>query len=209
MPFLSLNRDVARLCRQASLMGVMSLSLLTTGCLSMKQYVDPTLPKVTIADLKQPETKQTVQLFLEYQTKGATNPQATELARPMVLATLKKSNLFSDVVMAPTTADRKLFITINNFPVTKDVGGKSFMTGFTLGLAGTMITDGFQMNAAYDVPGQPEVKHSYKHAMYSTIGNADGPANLVPVAKGEAIPSIMNGMVLNLLNDMSRAGELN
>lgn len=53
------------------------------------------------------------------------------------------------------------------------------------------------------------MKHSYRHALYSTIGNADGPANLTPAPKGEAIPIIMNGMVMNLLNDMSRAGELN
>ncbi|PFH11652.1 hypothetical protein BCF11_4104 [Collimonas sp. PA-H2] len=209
MPFLPLNRDLERLCRQASLMCVMSLSLLATGCISLKQYVDPTLPKVTVADLKQPETRQSVQLFLEYQNNGVINPQAADSVRPIILATLKKSNLFSDVVMAPASADRKLFITINNFPVTKNANGKAFMTGFTFGLAGTMITDGFQMNAAYDVPGQAEVKHSYRHALYSTIGNADGPANLAPVAKDEAIPLIMNGMVLNLLNDMSRAGELN
>lgn len=209
MPFLPLNRDLERLCRQASLMCVMSLSLLATGCMSLKQYVDPTLPKVTVADLKQPEARQSVQLFFEYQTKGATNAKATEEVRPMLLTTLKKSNMFSDVVMAPASADRKLFITINNFPITKDVAGKGVLTGLTLGLAGAMVTDGFQLNASYDVPGQTEVKHSYQHALHSTIGNADGPANLTPVAKGEAMPQIVDGMVLNLLNDMSRAGELN
>jgi hypothetical protein len=209
MSFLPLNRDLERLCRQASLMCIISLSLLATGCMSIKQYVDPTLPKVTMADLQQPETKQTVQLFFEFQTNGASNPKAAESVRPMVLATLKKSNLFSDIVVAPAAADRKLFITINNFPVTKNVAGKGFLTGLSLGLAGTTVTDGYQMNAAYDVPGQAEIKHSYQHALYSTLGNTDGPANLTPSPKGEAIPLIMNGMVLNLLNDMSRAGELN
>jgi hypothetical protein len=209
MPFLPLNWDLKRLRRQASLICIMSLSLLATGCMSLKQYVDPTLPKVTVADLKQPETRQSVQVFFEYQTKGATNAKATEEVRPMLLSTLKKSNLFSDVVMAPATADRKLFVTINNVPVTKNAAGKGFATGLTLGLSGTMVTDGFQMDAAYDVPGQAEVKHSYQHALHSTIGNADGPANLTPVAKGQAMPQIVDGMVLNLLNDMSRAGELN
>ncbi|AMP14079.1 hypothetical protein [Collimonas pratensis] len=209
MPFLPLNRDLKQLRRQASLICIMSLSLLATGCMSLKQYVDPTLPKVTVADLKQPETRQSVQVFFEFQNNGVTNPKAAESVRPMVLATLKNSNLFSDVVMAPASADRKLFVTINNVHVTKDAASKGFVTGLTFGLSGTMVTDGFQMNAVYDVPGQAEVKHSYRHALYSTIGNADGPANLTPAPKGEAIPIIMNGMVMNLLNDMSRAGELN
>ncbi|HAT32916.1 MAG TPA: hypothetical protein DCW29_19330 [Janthinobacterium sp.] len=189
-------------------MCVIAAGLLATGCVSMKQYVDPTLPKVTIADLTPSEPKQTVQLFFEYQTNAAMNAKATEAVRPMVLDSLKKSNLFSDVVMAPASAERKLFITINNFPVTKDAASKGFMTGLTFGMSGTMVTDGFQMNAAYDTPGQTEVKHTYQHALHTTIGNADGPANLVPAAKGEAIPQIMNDMVLNLLKDMSRAGEL-
>lgn len=49
MPFLPLNRDLERLCRQASLMCVMSLSLLAIGCTSPKQNVDPIPPKVAVA----------------------------------------------------------------------------------------------------------------------------------------------------------------
>lgn len=197
-----------KLRRAALLTCVITASVLMTGCISVKQYVDPTLPKVAYTDLKPVETKQTVQLFLEFQTNGATNASVTDKVRPMVLATMKKSELFADVVVAPASSERKLFITINNLADTKDAAAKGFGTGLTLGLAGSMVTDNFVMNATYVAPGQPEVKHTYRHAIHSTIGNADGPAGLTPVPKGQAAPIMLDGLMLNLLRDMSAAGEL-
>lgn len=195
--------------RLTALFAAACLSSLLTGCLSVKQYVDPTLPHVSYADLKPVVTKQPVQLFFEYQTKGTTNAKVTELVRPMLIDTMTKSALFSDVVVSPAAYERQLFITINNFPVTKDASTKGFMTGLTFGLAGTMVTDGFMLTAIYKAPGNGEVKHSYQHALHSTIGNASGPAGLTPVINADrGIREIMDGLMLNLLKDMNNAGEL-
>ncbi len=197
--------------RYAAITCIAAFSLLGSGCMSVKQYVDPALPKVAFTELKPVDNKQSVQVLFEFRTKGTPNASATNFVKPFVLDTLKKSNLFSDVVTAPAAADSKLFITIENVVVDKDAFAKGFGTGLTLGLAGTMVTDGYIMNADFSAPGKTEVKRSYKHAMHSTIGNADGPPGLTPVPKepkGEAIRQITEGLVLNLLNDMSKAGEL-
>jgi hypothetical protein len=184
------------------------VGLLATCCVSMKHYVDPSLAKVSYADLTPVAQKQTVQLFLEFQNDKVINAKATENIRPIVLETLKKSNLFADVVVAPAQADRKLFITINNFPVTKDAKSQGFATGMTFGLAGSLVTDGYAFTSAYVAPGQSEVKHTYQHAMHTTIGNADGPAGLTPVAIDEAVRQVTSSLTLSMLRDMSRAGEL-
>jgi hypothetical protein len=207
MSFLN-NKNTAVLRRVAIAAGMLAASSMMTGCISMKQYVDPTLPKVAVGDLKPADVKQSVQLFFEFQSNGVSNAKATEAVKPMLINDLKQSNLFTDVVVAPATADRKLFVTINNFPVTKDAASKGFMTGLTFGLAGTMVTDGYKMDAAYDAPGQAEVKYIYQHALHSTVGNADGPAGLTPAPKGQAVPTIVNDLVLNLLNDLSKNGQL-
>lgn len=187
---------------------VMAASLLVSGCLAQKHYVDPALPQVAIADLKQPEVKHPVQAFIEFQTNGTTNAKATEKVAPMIVDTLKKANLFTDVVVAPATADRKLFITINNVGDLHSAISKGVGTGLTFGLAGNMVTDGYVMKTAYDVPGIAEVTHSYQHALYTTIGNASGPPGLTAVPAEQAVRAVMDGMTLNLLNDMSKAGEL-
>lgn len=186
-------------------------SMISSGCVSVKQYVDPTLAKVAYTDLKPIEPRYSVQVLFEFRTKGATNAKATDSVRPMVLDTLKRSNLFSDVVVSPATADHKLFITIENVIVDKDAASKGFGTGLTFGLVGTIVTDGYVMDTSFILPGKNEIKRTYRHALHSTIGNADGPPGLAPVPKepkNEAIRQVTEGLILNLLSDMSKAGEL-
>lgn len=196
-----------RYFRRISLLLLLGMSVLSTGCMSVKMYVDPTLPKVAITDLKPVENKQAVQVLFEFQTNGALNSKATEHVRPMILESLKNSNLFGELITTGT-ADRKLFITINNGALTKDAASKGFVTGLTLGLAGSMVTDNYFMNAIYSAPGQSDVKHSYQHAIHTTVGNANGPANLTAVKPAEAISGVMNDLILNLLKEMSLKGEL-
>ncbi|HEX7642928.1 MAG TPA: hypothetical protein VF472_12045 [Burkholderiaceae bacterium] len=184
------------------------LCLLNAGCLSTKSYVDPTLPKVQYSDLKPVDPKPVVQVVYEFQTNGASNPRATEATRGYVMDTLKTSNLFADLPAAPATAERKLYIVINNVFDSKEATGKGVGTGLTLGLAGTMVTDNYVMTASYDAPGAPEVKHSYRHALHSTIGNADGPKGLVATTPKEGGRTIVTDLTLNLLRDMSTSGEL-
>lgn len=189
-----------------------ALGVLGTGCLGMKQYIDPGLPRVAYTDLKPVEPKRPVQVYFEFRTKGATNAKATEFVRPMVLDTLKRSGMFSDVVVAPATADDKLYVTIDNVPVDKDAASKGFMTGLTFGLAGSMVTDGYVMETGWVAANKAEVKRTYRHAIHTTIGNADGPPGLTPVPKepkGEAVRLMTEGLILNLLNDMSKGGEPN
>ncbi|MBC3920856.1 hypothetical protein H8L32_25555 [Undibacterium sp. CY18W] len=201
--------------RMVLLVGVLGFTMLGSGCVSVKQYVDPALPKVAFEDLlKNPskQEKQPVQVMIEFRTKGIVNARATEAVTPLVIKTLQQSSLFSDVLTGQATSGNKLFITIDNIVVDKDAFSKGFATGLTLGLAGSMVTDGYVMNASYITPNKDEFKHVYKHAIHSTIGNAEGPKGLTPVPKepkDEAIRQVVEGLILNLLNDMQKNGEMN
>jgi len=181
---------------------------LGSGCISTTSYVDPELPKIAYTSLKPPTQARPVQVFFEFQTKETTNAAATEKLRPKVVATLEQSKLFSEVVTAPKTADQKLFITVNNFPVTKDAASKGVGVGLTFGLVGTMVTDGYLMETIYRAPSQQEVKKTYRHALHTTIGNAPGPPGLKGMTPQEAFDKALEEMLLNLLNDLSREGRL-
>ncbi len=58
------SKAFAKPSRFATLACVVAFSVLSTGCISVKQYVDPTLPKVAYSDLKPVDSKQSVQVFL-------------------------------------------------------------------------------------------------------------------------------------------------
>jgi hypothetical protein len=211
MSLLSVNfcsRSLDDVRHYRGLIFVTVATLLLSGCLSTKTYVDPMLPKVAVSDLTQPVVKQPVQVFFEFKTNNTNNQQATAALRPVVLNTIIKSNLFSEVVTAPATAERKLFITISNIGNIDDAKARGFTTGLTFGLSGTMVTDGYLLDSFFDAPGRNEMTHRYQHAIYTTIGNANGPAGLTAVSKEEAIHTVMDGLVLNLLKDMSRDEEL-
>jgi hypothetical protein len=205
------SKDIPAAIGRYALHGcVVAFAMLASGCVSMNQYVDSALPKVSYAALKPVEPKQSVQVFLEFRTRGVTNAAGTALLQSTVVDTLVKSKMFSDVLVAPALSENKLFITIDNILVDKDAFGKGFATGLTLGLAGSTVTDGYIMNTVYVTATKNEIKHVYRHAIHTTIGNADAPKGLVAVPKGDrnAAPrQATEGLVLNLLNDMSKNGE--
>ncbi len=204
-PMTRLPRTVARVSRLLLCGAVLALG---TGCISAKSYVDTQLPKVAYSGLKTPAKTGPVQLLFEFQTKETTNAAATEQLRPKAIKVLEQSKLFSEVVVAPKTAERKLFVTINNFAVTKDAAAKGFGTGLTFGLVGTMVTDGYLMDAAYRVPARQEVNKTYRHAIHTTIGNASGPANVQSMTPAEAVDKALEELLLNFLNDLSHEGRI-
>ena len=191
------------------LLGVLILAatLLGTGCISATSYVDSALPKINIANLKPTAVKRPVRLFFEFQTNGSTNFTVTKNLLPHVVSVLERSNLFSHVV-TQGSADRKIFITINNFPITKDAASKGFRVGLTFGLSGTMVTDGYKMDVVYKRVEGPELRKNYNHALHTTIGNADGPPGVVGMPPGDAVKKVMEELILNLLNDLIKEGEI-
>lgn len=187
---------------------LLAASLLSTGCISVKSYVDPALPKVEYAQIKPAANKYPVQLLFEFQSKDSTNFSATKALRPHFVAVLERSNLFSQVVAEQSTAERKLYVTVKNFPVTEDAMAKGFGTGLTFGLVGSLVTDGYAMDAIYQRPGRQEVRKTYRHALHSTIGNADGPAGLQPMTVQDGVNKVMEEFMLNLLHDLSKEGAI-
>lgn len=191
--------------------GVVLAMLVATplaGCLSAKSYVDPALPAVEKRDLVAAHDRAPVQLLFEFQTKGAPNAAVTKAMTPRVFDVAKASDLFSQVSADSVSNGRKLLITINNVADTGGAAGKAFGTGATFGLVGTMVTDGYLCDAQLLTPGKPPVAFSYRHAIHTTIGNKEGPPNLVAYEMQDAAYKVIDQLVWSALRDMSRSGRL-
>lgn len=165
-----------------------------SGCASF--YVDTALSDVKSTDLKKPAATKPVQLLFAFQTKGAPNGAATNLLKGQVTDLVKTSGLFSSVSESPEGSI--LNITINNVPLTDDAAAKGFMTGFTFGLVGATVTDGYVCHVDY-VPaaGAPKVSYEIKHAIHTGIGAGSAPPNLKPAANGEEAVRTMTRQIVN------------
>jgi hypothetical protein len=194
--------------RSRILLALIIMSLTPAGCLSVKSYVDPQLPKVTYADLLRRSDVRPIYLTLEFQTNGKPNSKGRSLALDRVTRTLEMSKLFSYVAFTSADTLDRMDIVMNNVgdkgeAITKGVG-----TGLTFGLAGSMVTDGYVFTTTFQAVGKEPVRKVYKHALHTTIGNANGPEGHKPLAVREAFDKVVEELVLNFLLDLQKEERL-
>ena len=172
-----------------------------SGCITAKMYVDSALPTVAKNDITPASQPKPVQILFEFRTKGAANANATAQIRPRIVSVASESGLFS-VTSATPTDGGVLTVTIDNVPLTDDAAAKGFGTGLTLGLVGSIVTDGYVCTATYTRDGKT-TEASVKHAIYTTIGNHDGPKGLAPMEPQAAINLAVDQIAWNLLKQLA------
>jgi hypothetical protein len=181
--------------RVPRLLAVVAATLVLSACISPKSYVDPALGNVVVTSLPKPSKPAPVQLLVEFQTKGSPNARATETVRPKVLEQVNQSGLFSQASYQPVTPSRTLSMVFNNMPLTDNVGAKGFGVGLTFGLVGTMVTDGYVCNITLSEPGKQPITKEVKHALHTTVGNADGVKGVSPMAPVDAFNLVLQQLV--------------
>lgn len=179
--------------------------LLSTGCLSTRAYLDPGLPQISRADLPVAASRRDVQILPEFRSKGVANAAVTDHLKSRAIAVASESGLFGQVSSQHSPGAAQLHLIIDNVPDTENAAAKGFGTGLTLGLAGSLVTDGYKASASYN-DGQQQRSASVEHAIHTTIGNKAGPEGLAPLQLGDAVNAMMDQVVWNLLKQLSSQG---
>ena len=171
-----------------------------TGCLTTKSYVDPALPVIVKSDVGQVPAPAPVHVLFEFRTKGSSNARATAEIKPRVIAVVAESGLFSAVSSESARKEGAgvLTVTIDNVPLTDNAAAKGFGTGLTLGLAGSMVTDGYVATASFTRAGKT-TEVNVKHALHTSIGNKAGPPRLKPMDMQAAVHQVMDQLTWNAL----------
>ncbi|MFO3703767.1 hypothetical protein ACI6Q5_01990 [Xanthomonas codiaei] len=175
-----------------------------SACLTMKSYVDPALPVVAQDQFTAPRAPAPVLVLFEFRTKGSANARATEAMRSRVIAAVAQSHQFGQIDGNAPNAGQ-LRVVIDNVPLTDAAAAKGFGTGLTLGLAGSMVTDGYVCTASYTRAGKT-IQATVKHALHTTIGNKAGPAGLPARTPAEAANVVVDQLVFNALNTLAAQG---
>ncbi len=188
---------------------VFSLAALAlTGCLQIRSYVDPKLPRASLNDVHPSASPQALQLAFKFQINGKSHPSIARKYRPQVVRVLSDSKLFSTISSSNSTDTAQLQIVMNDPADIGDAVGKGLMTGLTFGGAGSLVTDAYLFTATYTAPGKTPVTKIYQHALHSTIGNKKGPEGLEPKSLNDAFAEVLEQLILNLLHDLQNEAVL-
>jgi hypothetical protein len=202
----------AKSCRMPRRFGaiarISSLAVATlalSGCVSM--YVDNSLKEVPPSEYQRPAHPQPVQLLFSFQTKGVANAKGTEILKQEATSTVAASGLFESVSDVPVSGGALLSITLNNVPITSQGSAvtKGVVTGATLGLAGSEVSDGYVCTIDYSrAPGAPKITQNVQHAIHSTIGAKGAPENGTKAPNAEAaIKTVTRQAIANALKALS------
>jgi hypothetical protein len=182
---------------------------LLTGC--AKPYLDPATKEIPRSEFRHITQPKPAHLVFEFQTKGAPNARATRALLDQVTQEVKESGLFASVDASVSPEVAILNITLNNVPITSssDAAAKGFVTGFTFGLVGSSVTDGYICTISYLAPGRPTpIVKTARHAIHTTLGNASPPPEALPVADlREAVHKMTTQILSNALRDLSQDSQ--
>lgn len=189
--------------RSFSLFLLITASALLTGCANF--YLDPATKDVPAAEMPKIAQPKPVKLNFEFQTRGAPNSRATDYLQTAVTDQIKASGLFSNLDAAPGGAI--LDVKLNNIPLNDDSpAAKGFVTGFTFGLVGSTVVDGYECKITYLAPGQatPIVKVT-RHALHTTLGAASPPPGTVRAENAnDAVMKLTHAIISNALRDLAK-----
>lgn len=176
---------------------------LCQGCLTPKSYVDPTFHDATYESLHPADNGFPI-VMATVQLNGRPRPEYDANLRTHVINMLRRSRMFSEEVHRP---HGRLDIVLNNVGDVGDAFRRGMGTGLSLGLSGSYVIDGYQMELTYTpVNGTPVVKN-YMHAVFTTFGAQAPPVARPAVPLNIAVNTAVEDMVLNFLRDMQKEGR--
>lgn len=176
--------------------------LLMTACISPKPYVDPKYATLDYSNVAvMPQDAVVAVTFLR---EGKPIKRAQRTLQTNVEEVLTKAGYSIVEDGAATNFD----VTFNNIPE-EGAFGKGFGTGLTLGLAGTAVSDFYEVSIAHTHAGDV-VTREYGHAIHTTIGNAAAPvANVAPSTNlNDAFYDIVEDVLLQFLTDIASDADV-
>jgi hypothetical protein len=195
---------ILRLRGWLAVVGVVVASIGLTGCMTVKSYVDPTLPVLAQEQLPKIQKPQPATVLFEFRTKGNANARATNSIRPKVMAAVADSRMFGTLSEAAGSADSGLLrVVIDDQADMGNAAAKGFGTGLTFGLAGSLVTDVYVCTASYTIGGKT-VETTVQHALHSTIGNHGAPQGMTAVKPQEAVDQIVHQLVWHALQQLDQ-----
>jgi hypothetical protein len=184
---------------------VVGVSMLS-GCISSRSYVDTQYRKASYESIQRLPAPVPVKLNAQFQRNGKPLPAVDGELRGHVERTLRASGVFT-----PTTDPNVpviLGVTANNIADLAAASAKGFGTGLTFGAAGSMVDDNYEFKFSFRNAASQQTEAVYRHAIHTTIGNAEGPPGMTPTTSADAFGRVVEDVVLNFIKNLQDKGLL-
>lgn len=182
------------------------VAMLLAGCMP-KSFIDPGMYKGGLKTAPKVEKPMPVTLSVTGLTNGKEHNRATEFWTRQFSKSLTDAQ-----VLVPATGGENpkgtLTIQMDNVGDIGKAAGKGFVTGLTLGLVGSTVTDGYVMKSSYAAADGRKSEHEYQHAVHSLIGAGSLPEGVESMSPVEAVIRVVEDLVAQMLRDLKTEGLL-
>ena len=175
------------------------------GCATTKSYVDPGFSRASYDDITRRSEPYRIKITVEFQRNGKHLPQADSELMGHVERVVRGTGF---AIPATQDTSGELKVVVNNVADMGKAAAKGLGTGLTFGLAGSTVTDYYEMEASLSLNDKVIKKTGYKHALHTTVGQKKAPQGLEPMTPSAAFGKIVEQLILNFINDIQKSPEL-
>ena len=178
---------------------VVIIPLFMFGCLSKKSYVDPQYRNASYDDIRPVENKYSAKIDVEFQRNGVHYSKADKECRSHIERVFRETGI---IIPTSNESEIRINVVVNNIADLDEARAKGFGTGLTLGAAGSMVTDFYEIKIEIYMGDETPLTKTYNHAIVTTIGNKPAPLNVEPTTVSDAFGKVVEDAVLNFVKEM-------
>ena len=182
------------------------ISLVLAGCATPAvSFLGASSPKVSRSQLIKRDAPLPLKLAVEFQRNGEHFPRGDVPLRDYAARILKESGVIRPV---EDREEGEIRVVLNNVADQETVAAERSGTRHPLWMAGTTITDAYELSMFITVKGKTIGRTGIKHAVHTALGNIRIPDEIQTFPHNQAFGKVLEQMMLNALLDMQRTGEL-
>lgn len=180
------------------------MAVALTACMSTKSFLDPSFPKISYEELQKPLQPKKLKVTAEFQRNGKHLEKVDQSISDSTERILRASGL---AIPGSDGADGTIHVVLNNIADMGGAVGKGLGTGLTFGLAGSLVTDAYEMQVTIKVGGKTFTRTAVKHALHSAIGRAATPEGIETMPLQTAFERLFEQMLLRVLKEYRSSPE--
>lgn len=203
--YADMKRNSGEVMRLISIVLGCLLSILLSGCISPKSYLDPSQPKVSYGDLTRPTKPIPLRLTTEFQRNGEPNPKANTALLDNSSRILRATGLVDPDGEGSTGS---IHIVVNNVADIATAASKGFGTGLTLGLIGSTVEDNYELTMTITMNEKVITKTGIRNGIATAIGNTSTPPGVETFTPSIAFQKVLEQMILQALKQIQADNSL-
>ena len=177
-----------------------------SGCVTAKSYVDPSFSKAGYGDLYPVGRKYDANVTVEFQRNGELLEKVNSEVENHVLRSLRSTGVINPVTGG---SGMSLHVVVNNIADMGNAAAKGIGTGLTLGLAGSVVTDHYEISIEFSDGRGGVIRNDYRHALHTTVGNKKAPiSGVAATTPADAFGTVVEQTIVNFVKDMQDIGLL-